>query len=164
VVTAGETPLKIAGGRSPHYEPGGRDGDTDKWHCQSMAERYPSGTEMVLLAEDDYTVRTLTKNLLQENGYTIIEAVNGEEAIRKFMDHAGEIQLLLLDVIMPKKNGWEAFDTIRRVRPDIRVIFMSGYTADVFLQRAIPEEEMNVLAKPIPPGDLLKAIRLELDR
>jgi PAS domain S-box-containing protein len=164
VVTAGETPLKIAGGRSPHYEPGGRDGDTDKWHCQSMAERYPSGTEMVLLAEDDYTVRTLTKNLLQENGYTIIEAVNGEEAIRKFMDHAGEIQLLLLDVIMPKKNGWEAFDTIRRVRPDIRVIFMSGYTADVFLQRAIPEEEMNVIAKPIPPGDLLKAIRLELDR
>jgi len=119
---------------------------------------------MVLVAEDDYSVRTLTKNLLQENGYTVIEAVNGEEAIHKFMDHAGEIQLLLLDVIMPKKNGWEAYDTIRRVRPDIRVIFMSGYTADVFLQRAIPNEEMNVLTKPIPPVDLLKAVRFELDR
>ncbi|MRS01660.1 response regulator [bacterium] len=164
VAKAGETPLKIAGGRSAHHKAGGRDDDTDTWHCQSMAECYPSGTEMVLVAEEDYSARTLTKNLLQENGYTIIEAVNGEEAIDKFMDYAGEIQLLLLDVIMPKKNGWEAYDTIRRVRSDIRVIFMSGYTADVLLQRAIPEEEMNVLTKPIPPGDLLKAVRFELDR
>ena len=128
-----------------------------------MAELYPTGTEMVLVAEDDYSVRTLTKNLLQENGYNIIEAVNGEDAINKFMDRAGEIQLLLLDVIMPKKNGWEVYDTIRRVRPDIHVIFMSGYTADVFQQRSIPEEGMNVLTKPIPPGDLLKAIRKKLD-
>jgi CheY-like chemotaxis protein len=129
-----------------------------------MEESYPSGTEMVLVAEDDYSVRTLTKNLLQENGYTIIEAANGEEAIQKFMNHAGEVQLLLLDVIMPQKNGWEAYDIIRRVRPDIRVIFMSGYTADVFQKRAIPEKTMNVLSKPIPPSDLLKAIRRELDR
>ncbi|MRR55597.1 MAG: response regulator [Deltaproteobacteria bacterium] len=164
MATESDIPLKSAGEHLPYLETGGRNRGTDKWYSQPMAERFPSGTEMVLVAEDDYSVRTLTKNLLQENGYTIIEAVNGEEAIQKFMDHAGEVQLLLLDVIMPKKNGWEAYDTIRRVRPDIRVIFTSGYTADVFLQRAIPEEEMNVLAKPIPPGDLLKAIRFELDR
>jgi len=163
VTMAEEVPQKTAGKRAPHPETADHGSDPAAWHCQPVADRYPSGTEMVLVAEDDYSVRTLTKNLLQENGYTVIEAVNGEEAIHKFMDHAGEIQLLLLDVIMPKKNGWEAYDTIRRVRPDISVIFMSGYTADVFLQRAIPEEEMNVLAKPIPPGDLLQAIRLKLD-
>ncbi|MHC1697170.1 MAG: ATP-binding protein [Geobacteraceae bacterium] len=164
VVMSGETLPKIEGSYSPHHENGCRESDKDKPCCQPITDRYPSGTEIVLVAEDDYSVRTLTKNLLQENGYTIIEAVNGEEAVRKFMDHAGEVQLLLLDVIMPKKNGWEVYDTIRQVRPEIRTIFMSGYTADVFLQRAIPDEEMNVLAKPIPPGDLLKAIRLELDR
>jgi len=151
-----------------HYDPDRKsdfhDVRLDQTDCQPMEESYPSGTEMVLVAEDDYSVRTLTKNLLQENGYTIIEAANGEEAIQKFMNHAGEVQLLLLDVIMPQKNGWEAYDIIRRVRPDIRVIFMSGYTADVFQKRAIPEKTMNVLSKPIPPSDLLKAIRRELDR
>jgi len=165
VSTEAETRHINEGCHSPHPASGCRDSDTDKRSCHpSLAQLYPTGTEMVLVAEDDHSVRTLTKNLLQENGYSIIEAVNGEEAINRFMDHAGEIQLLLLDVIMPKKNGWEAYDIIRRVRPDIRVIFMSGYTADVFQQRAIPDEGMNVLAKPIPPGDLLRGIRYELDR
>ncbi|MGA7828744.1 MAG: response regulator [Geobacteraceae bacterium] len=164
VVMEDESLPQNATNHIPHQESGCRDTDFPQKYCKPMAESYPSGTEIVLVAEDDYSVRTLTKNLLQENGYRIIEANNGEDAIEKFMDHAAEVQLLLLDVIMPHKNGWEAYDTIRRVRPDIRVIFMSGYTADVFQQRAIPEEGMNVLAKPIPPGDLLKVIRLELDR
>jgi len=163
VILDEDSQLKTESSYSPHHEPDCRDSNSDTKYCPSMAELFPSGTEMVLVAEDDYSVRTLTKNLLQENGYTIIEAVNGEEAIHKFMDHAGEVQLLLLDVIMPKKNGWEVYDTIRRVRPDIHVLFMSGYTADVFQQRSIPEEGMNVLTKPIPPGDLLKAIRKKLD-
>ncbi|MDD2335559.1 MAG: response regulator [Geobacteraceae bacterium] len=165
VITEAEIQQKNEGCHSQNLETGYCDSYTDKRSCQPpLAQLYPAGTEMVLVAEDDHSVRTLTKNLLQENGYTIIEAVNGEDAINRFMDHAGEIQLLLLDVIMPKKNGWEAYETIRRVRPDIRVIFMSGYTADVFQQRAIPDEGMNVLTKPIPPDDLLRGIRYELDR
>ncbi|RQW83917.1 MAG: response regulator [Geobacter sp.] len=165
MIAESETQQTKEGCHSPHPESGSRDSDTDKRSCQrTLAQLYPTGTEMVLVAEDDHSVRTLTKNLLRENGYSIIEAVNGEDAINRFMDHAGEIQLLLLDVIMPKKNGWEAYDIIRRVRPDIRVIFMSGHTADVFQQRAIPDEGMNVLAKPISPGDLLRGIRYELDR
>ncbi|NMC75144.1 MAG: response regulator [Geobacteraceae bacterium] len=127
-------------------------------------EPFPSGTETVLVAEDNDTVRILTKNLLLENGYTVIEANHGEEAIRKFMEHADAIRLLLLDVIMPRKNGWEVYDTIRKIRPETRVIFMSGYTADVFAHRLIPEEGMNLMNKPIPPGDLLRAVRQELDR
>jgi CheY-like chemotaxis protein len=109
-------------------------------------------------------VRLLTKNLLQENGYRVIEAVNGEDALQKFMELADDIRLLLLDVILPKRNGWEVFDAIRKIRPEIRVIFMSGYTAEVFQQRAIPEEGMNLLSKPVPPGILLRAVRQELDK
>jgi PAS domain S-box-containing protein len=125
---------------------------------------YPSGTETVLVAEDNDTVRILTKNLLQENGYTVIEASHGNDAIQKFMEHADRIRLLLLDVIMPKKNGWEVYDTIRKIRPDVQVIFMSGYAADVFAKKIIPEEEMNILQKPVSPGTLLRALRTELDR
>jgi PAS domain S-box-containing protein len=127
-------------------------------------EAFPSGTETLLVAEDNDTVRVLTKNLLQESGYTVIDAIHGEEAIRKFMEHADTIRLLLLDVIMPRKNGWEVYDTIRKIRPDTRVIFMSGYTADVFARRLIPEEGMILMNKPVPPGDLLRAVRQELDR
>jgi len=136
----------------------------DPTRLSVQEESFPSGTEMLLVAEDNDTVRVLTRNLLKENGYTVIEAIHGEEAIRKFMEHADTIRLLLLDVIMPRKNGWEVYDTIRKIRPDVRVIFMSGYTADVFAQRLIPEEGMNLMNKPIPPGDLLRAVRQELDR
>jgi PAS domain S-box-containing protein len=125
---------------------------------------YPSGTETVLVAEDNDTVRILTKNLLQENGYTVIEANHGDDAIQRFMEHADTIRLLLLDVIMPKKNGWEVYDTIRKIRPDVQVIFMSGYAADVFAKKIIPEEEMNILQKPVAPGTLLRALRTKLDR
>lgn len=125
---------------------------------------YPPGTERVLVAEDNDTVRALTSNLLQENGYTVVEACNGEEAIRRFMEHADHIRLLLLDVIMPKKNGWEVYDTIRKIRPDVRVIFMSGYTADILARKIIPDEGIRLLEKPIPPGNLLRALRTELDR
>jgi CheY-like chemotaxis protein len=119
---------------------------------------------MLLIAEDNDTVRTLTRNLLRENGYTVIEASNGEEAIRRFMEHADEIRLLLLDVRMPKKNGWEVYDTIRKIHPDMRVIFMSAYTADIFAKKLIPETGMKLLEKPVPPGNLLRSLRMELDR
>ena len=120
--------------------------------------------EMLLVAEDNNAVRTMTKKLLQDNGYTVIEAKHGEDAIQRFMEHAESISLLLLDLIMPKRNGWEVYETIRKIRPDIHVIFMSGYTADLFQQRLIPEEGMNLLTKPVSPDELLEAVRLELDK
>jgi PAS domain S-box-containing protein len=131
---------------------------------QSSGDRsFPSGTETILLAEDNDTVRILTRNLLRENGYRVIEALQGDDALQRFMEHADEISLLLLDVVMPKKGGWEVYDTIRKIRPEICVIFMSGYTADVFEKQLIPEVELPLMGKPIPPGDLLRALRRELD-
>lgn len=138
----------------------------------SEAEKEPSevvhpltgGTETILLAEDDEGVRVFTKALLQKFGYTLIEAVDGEDAIHKFKENYDSIQLLLVDVIMPKKNGKEVFDEIRKVKADMRVLFMSGYTADIIHKKGIVEDGLDFVLKPVSPQELLRKVREVLDR
>ena len=120
---------------------------------------YTGGTETILIAEDDEPVRKLTKETLERAGYKVIDAVDGDDAMEKFMEHKDEIQLLLLDVIMPKRNGREVYDEIRKIRPEVRVIFVSGYPADFIATKGIIEEGLNYIAKPLPPNQLLKKIR-----
>jgi len=98
------------------------------------------GTETILMAEDDEEVRKFTKSVLEEFGYTIIEAVNGEDAITKFIENKDTIQLLLFDVIMPKKNGIEAYEEIIKIKPDIKAIFTSGYPADVIQKKGLSKD------------------------
>ncbi len=123
-----------------------------------------TGTETVLVAEDDKIVRKLSKDLLETFGYTVIEAANGEEAVQKYMENKDIIKLLILDVIMPKKNGKEAYEEIKRIAPDVRVIFMSGYTADIMHTKGIIENGMVFVSKPISPTDFIKKVREVLDR
>jgi PAS domain S-box-containing protein len=118
-----------------------------------------TGTETVLLAEDEAELREFTKNLLKEYGYNVITAVNGQDAVNEFKIHKHKIQLLLFDVIMPNKNGKEAYEEIKQVRPDIRVIFMSGYPADVIHKQGILEKGFAYIEKPVSPPKLLKKIR-----
>jgi CheY-like chemotaxis protein len=117
------------------------------------------GSETVLVAEDDAIIRKLTRNVLERFGYKVIEAFDGDDAIRKFMDNKDKIHILLFDVIMPKKNGKEAYEEIKKIRPDIKSIFISGYTADIIHENGILNEEMNFISKPVSPNDLLKKIR-----
>ncbi|MCC6346717.1 MAG: PAS domain S-box protein, partial [Nitrospirales bacterium] len=124
----------------------------------------PRGTETVLLAEDEEPVRTTTGTVLRQFGYTVIEAVDGEDALRKYGEHRDEIDLLLLDVIMPKKNGKEVYSEIKGVRPDIRVLFSSGYTSDIMHRKGILEAGLPFLSKPYTPGDLLLKIREVLQK
>jgi DNA-binding NtrC family response regulator len=121
------------------------------------------GSETVLVAEDDEAVRNLIVMLLSENGYTVISAVDGEDAVRKFMENRDRVQLLVFDVIMPKKNGIEAYEDIRAIKPDIKALYMSGYTADVFEKKSISEQRLNLIAKPLSPTELLKKVRKTLD-
>jgi len=121
------------------------------------------GTETVLLAEDDADVRRLTKTTLEEFGYKVIEAVDGEDAIEKFVEKKERIQLLILDVIMPKKNGKEVLDEIRKISPNIKVLFMSGYPAEILQNKEILEKRMSFVSKPISPIELLKKVREVLD-
>ncbi|MBI5633835.1 MAG: PAS domain-containing protein [Nitrospirae bacterium] len=122
------------------------------------------GTETILLAEDDPTVRTLISQILAGSGYAVIEAVDGEDAVNKFRDNKDHIQLLLLDVIMPKKNGKDAYEDIRGMWQDIKAIFLSGYARDLIQDRGVFEKGPEFIQKPVLPNDLLKKIREVLDR
>ncbi|HHT9136725.1 MAG TPA: hybrid sensor histidine kinase/response regulator [Candidatus Wunengus sp. YC60] len=122
------------------------------------------GTETILLAEDDADVRNIIRISLEGHGYTVIEAVDGMDAINKFNENKGRIQLLLLDVIMPSKNGKEVYKAIKKTVPNIKAIFMSGYTNDIIQEKDILKEELHFLSKPVSPMELLKKAREVLDR
>jgi PAS domain S-box-containing protein len=122
------------------------------------------GTETVIVAEDDTLVREFIKKVLEEFGYKVIDAEDGEEALKVFNENRDKTQLLILDVVMPKKNGREVYDEIRKVRPDIKAIFTSGYNADVIHKKGIIEEGLNYILKPILPQELLKKVREVLDK
>lgn len=124
----------------------------------------PRGTETILLAEDDISVRNLMRTVLEEHGYRVIEASDGHEAIAKFRENKDRIQLVILDVIMPKKNGKEVYDEIKRLSPDMKTLFISGYTADIIRKKELQKEGLNFISKPISPVDILKKIRSVLDK
>jgi DNA-binding response OmpR family regulator len=115
------------------------------------------------VAEDDETVRTFAMTLLTESGYTVIGVPDGEQALAKFKENEDRVSLLIFDVIMPKMNGKDAFEEIRKFRPDMKVLFMSGYAADIFEKKNIPEQGLNLVLKPIAPTEFLKKVRETLD-
>ncbi|MEF9476222.1 MAG: response regulator, partial [Candidatus Mariimomonas ferrooxydans] len=121
------------------------------------------GTETVLVADDDEVVRSSLKIILQEYGYTVIETGDGAEAIKKFMENKEKIQILVLDVVMPGKKGKEVYEEIKKVRPDIKTIFTSGYTEDIIHTKDIVKQDLNFVSKPISPNNLLRKIREVLD-
>jgi CheY-like chemotaxis protein len=129
----------------------------------SAAETIRGGKETILVAEDDKEVRHLIRNILVEFGYTIIEARDGEDAINKFNKHKN-IDLLILDSVMPKKNGKIVYDEISAIIPHIKVIFTSGYTRDVILDKGIEDKQFDFIPKPLSPKDLLEKVREVLDR
>ena len=98
------------------------------------------GSETILLAEDDEQVRNLVKTVLEEYGYTVIAAVDGEDAVNKYRENKDKIQLLLFDLIMPKRTGKEAYDEIRKIRPDIKILYSSGYAPDIIRQRSLVDD------------------------
>jgi PAS domain S-box-containing protein len=127
-------------------------------------ESWPSGgTETILVTEDDEKLRKLSETILKQQGYNIILAQNGEEAIGKFVENKDIIHLVLLDMIMPKKSGKEVYDEIKRIKPDMKVIFVSGYTADRMGKDILTEKNVNFIFKPVSPKDLLRKIREMLD-
>lgn len=123
-----------------------------------------TGKETILLAEDDLHVRELVQQLLELFGYNVIVAKDGKDAIDAFIKHRDKIQLLLLDVIMPKKNGKEVYDEIKKLSPHMKVIFISGYSADIIHSKGILDEGLDFLSKPILQEILLNKVREVLDR
>ncbi len=122
------------------------------------------GTETLLIAENDSDIREGTKNILEKFGYKVIVAVDGEDAIAKFMENKDRIGFLLLDVVMPKKGGKEVYEEIRQIRPDIKALFTSGFTADVINKIESLEAGVNFISKPASPTELLRKVREALDK
>jgi PAS domain S-box-containing protein len=123
----------------------------------------PGGTETLLLAEDDQVIRTLMAGVLTDYGYQVIEAVDGKDALDKITAQLRKIDLLILDVIMPKMSGKEVYDSVKAQGPSPKALFISGYTADSLNRRGIFEEGVHFIAKPVSPSELLHKIRSILD-
>ena len=121
------------------------------------------GSETVLLAEDDPAVRRLARLALERSGYRVLEAGNPQEAIRISQDHAGPIHLLLSDVIMPHSKGAPLVDRLRAAYPDVRVLYMSGYTDDAIVRHGVLDEGTPFLQKPFTPHGLAQKVREVLD-
>ena len=124
----------------------------------------PGGAETLLLAEDDPAVGNFHRTLLEGVGYRVITAADGEEALEKFDEHENEIDLLVLDVIMPKMNGKQVFDIIGKRKPEMNALFLSGYSADVLDKAGIAQQKGILIFKPVNPGELLKRVRETLDK
>jgi PAS domain S-box-containing protein len=116
------------------------------------------GSETILLAEDSKEVRDLTRDALVAAGYAVIEAVDGEDAMGKYIANRAEIGMLILDVIMPKKNGKTVHGEIKRMAPDIKALFISGYTADYLGRKGVMDSSTALLSKPFLPEDLLRKV------
>lgn len=122
------------------------------------------GTETILVAEDEESVRKLMKEALEEYGYKVIEAADGEEAVSKFKQNKDRIDLLLLDIVMPKMSAREVYERIKKIKPDIKLLMASGYPADYISKNGIIEEGFNFIVKPMSPTNLLKKVRETLDK
>jgi CheY-like chemotaxis protein len=122
------------------------------------------GTETVLLVEDEQPVRELASRVLQKYGYKILEAHNGIQALRLWQQHGDEIALLFTDLVMPDNmNGRELAEKLWVERPGLKVIFTSGYSADIVGKDFKLEPELNYLQKPYQPQTLALVVRRCLD-
>ena len=124
----------------------------------------PGGHETILVGEDEEAVRRVFTTTLRRAGYTVVEASDGADAVARFRERRAEIDLCLLDVIMPRLNGREALEAIRLLKPGARVLLVSGYTGNVLEERGLETESVGLLQKPLPPADLLRHVRRALDR
>jgi signal transduction histidine kinase len=119
----------------------------------------PKGTETVLLVEDEEAVRRLTHAVLRRNGYKVLVAGDGEEALRTLQQHQGPVHLLLTDVVLPRMGGREVALQVSQLRPEIRVLFTSGYSDRAFGENGTLEPGMAFLPKPFTPEELLRNVR-----
>ncbi len=121
------------------------------------------GTETILLAEDSAGVRAVAREVLQRNGYSVIQASDGRAALELAATHSGTIHLLVTDVIMPEMSGRQLADRLRDERPELQVLFVSGYTDDAIIRHGILEPGIAFLQKPFTPEALARKVRAVLD-
>jgi two-component system, cell cycle sensor histidine kinase and response regulator CckA len=139
--------------------------ELDTLHGRDETEFSPRGSETVLLVEDEQEVRLLAHRLLSQQGYRVLEATNGVEALHVAQEHGGEkIHLLLTDVVMPQMGGKELADQLKILRPDIKVLYTSGYTDNAIVHQGVLNPGTHFLQKPFSLKTLSHKVREVLDR
>lgn len=122
-----------------------------------------AGAETILLVEDDPAVRAVAERALRRWGYSVLSAEGGEEAIRLATDHQEPIDLLLTDIMMPGMNGVAVAEELTRIRPGIRVFYMSGYADQDLVRQGLLDPDTHFLQKPFTPQELAGRVREILD-
>lgn len=125
--------------------------------------RAPKGTETILLVEDEAIVRALSREVLQESGYNVLDAPDGDSALLVSQEYNGPIHLLVTDVVMPGMGGLALREKIVEFYPQIKVLYVSGYTDDAVVKYGVLHEEVNFLQKPFSPDSLASKVREVLD-
>jgi CheY-like chemotaxis protein len=123
----------------------------------------PQGSETVLLVEDEPEVRGLARDILRQQGYTVLEAVDGDDALRIGREHRGPIHLLVTDVVMPQIGGRELADRLKAGRQETKVLYVSGYTDDATLHQGVSQTGTAFLPKPFTATALAHKVREVLD-
>lgn len=118
------------------------------------------GSETILLVDDQIELVQLLEAVLTECGYTVICAFDGQHAVEKFKEHCDSIDIILMDIIMPRKDGVKAYHEINTIKPDVKVIFMSGFPSDIF---GVMNNQIELIAKPFTPFEVVRKIREKLD-
>ena len=131
--------------------------------CKDETCEDQRGTETILLAEDETIVRDVLSRILTDNGYKVIEAQDGKEALALLTANKAAVHLAIIDLVMPKLNGKDLFEALKPLHPETRVIFTSGYTDDFSRERMGINPLLPFIQKPIPAGALLKKVRRGLD-
>jgi len=124
----------------------------------------PRGTETILLAEDEQDVREVAREFLESGGYTVLEAKDGTEAVGLVEKHQGDIDLLITDMVMPGITGQELALRLREIRPNLRMLYMSGYSDGAALNSALSDSSVRLLTKPFSRSALLRAVKELLKR
>jgi DNA-binding NtrC family response regulator len=124
----------------------------------------PRGHETILLVEDTEALREVIRETLEEGGYTVLLAANGEDALALSREHSGPIELLLTDVVMPRLGGGDLGRLLLALRPGLRVLYMSGYSDGAISQHGVLGEGIMLLEKPFSAASLEHAVRVALDR
>ncbi|MFB3886025.1 MAG: histidine kinase N-terminal 7TM domain-containing protein [Thermodesulfobacteriota bacterium] len=125
----------------------------------------PKGDETILLVEDETSVRNLTAHVLREQGYTVLEAANGSEALSVVLDRAVEpIHLLFTDVVMPQMGGKELAERLKTMQPNTKILFTSGYPDSTIIYQGLLDPDVDFIAKPLSPSSLARKVREVLDK
>jgi len=121
------------------------------------------GVETVLLVEDEAGVRVLVREILRQNGYTVLEATDVDHALRICQEYPEPIHLLLTDVVMPIMSGRELAERAAAIRPELKVLYMSGYTDTIVVHHGVTSRDTQFLQKPFSPKTLARKVREALD-